>query len=389
VAGRGGTNVAFADSGMILHDNPAGMVNLHSMEHLEFGADVLITDISYSDPDNHVTADHDPMPLGNVALIRKSLDGQWAVGLGAFTPGGFATDYEMNGPFPLLGNQKYKSFGSLLRILPGVAHRVNERLSVGGTLGVAVSHTELEGPHFLQSGPLTGTPTLMDMQATGAALTWSLGMQYVWTECTTVGLTYQSETRFNHDGHTRTFVPTVGQSTFDTTLDMTWPRALTLGVRHELSACHIAAVDIIWYDWSSAFDQAGLHLTNPTNPIFAALLPAGLNEQFPLLWRDSVSVRVGLERYLCRHRVIRAGYTFNSNPIPNATLTPYIPSFAQHVVGGGFGWYHGGWETDVAYQYFFAPSQTVGTSGLVGGDFSQSRLDPSAHIVYLGFTKRY
>jgi long-subunit fatty acid transport protein len=312
------------------------------------------------------------------------------VGIGAFSPGGFATDYDLNGPFPLLGRQKYKSFGSLLRNLPGVAHRLSDRLSVGGTLGVAVSHTELEGPYFLQSGPLTGTPTLMDMQATGAALTWSLGLQYVLTECTTLGITYQSENRFRHDGHTRTFVPTVGESSFDTTLDLTWPRTLTLGVRHALSPCHIAAVDVLWYDWSSAFDHAGLHLTNPTNPIFAAMLgPAGLTEQFPLLWRDTISVRVGAERYLCRHHVLRAGYTFNSNPIPNATLTPYIPSFAQHVLGAGYGWYRCGWETDIAYQYFFAPAETVETSGLVGGDFNQSRVEPRAHMLYLGFTKRY
>jgi long-chain fatty acid transport protein len=390
VAGRGGTNVAFADSGMILHDNPAGMVNLNSMNHIEFGIEALITDISYSDPDDHGRADHDPIPLGNLAIIRKSANDQWAFGIGAFTPGGFATDYELNGPFPLLGKQKYKSFGSLLRILPGVAHRVNDRLSVGGTLGVAVSHTELEGPYFLQSGPLAGTPTLMDMQATGAALSWSLGMQYLWSDYTTLGLTYQSETRFNHDGSTRTFVPTVGQSAFDTTLDMTWPRTVTLGLRHELSACHIAAVDVIWYDWSSAFDQAGLHLTNPTNPVFAGLLgPQGLNEQMPLLWRDSISVRVGMERYLCPHRVIRAGYTYNRNPVPAATLTPYIPTIVEHVVGAGFGWYRKGWETDVAYQYFFTPTETVETSGLIGGDFSQSRLRPHAHIIYLSFTKRF
>ncbi len=32
VAGRGGTNIAFADAGTILHDNPAGMVNLPTLQ---------------------------------------------------------------------------------------------------------------------------------------------------------------------------------------------------------------------------------------------------------------------------------------------------------------------------------------------------------------------
>jgi long-subunit fatty acid transport protein len=390
VAGRGGTNVGFADSGMILHDNPAGMVNVASAQLVEFGFDVMITDVEYSDPDDFDTSDHDPIPLGNLAAIRKSEDEQWAIGIGAFTPGGFATDYDLNGPFPLLGKQKYKSFGSLIRILPGVAHCVNDQLSIGGTLGVAVSHTELEGPHFLQSGPLIGTPTLMDMQATGAALTWSFGMQYLLTQCTTVGLAYQSETRFNLDGHTTTSVPMLGQSAFDTTLDMTWPRTLTFGLRQELTPSVIGSVDVIWYNWSEAFDYAGLHLKNPTNPILAGMLgPAGLTEQFPLLWNDSVSVRVGMEKYLCPHRVVRAGYTYNRNPVPAATLTPYIPTIVEHVVGVGLGWYRHSWETDIAYQFFFTPTERVGTSDLIGGDFNQSELRPYAHIIYLGFTKRY
>ena len=54
VAGRGGANVAYADSGMILHDNPAGMVHLPAQHFTEFGVDLLFTEILYTDPTSHV-----------------------------------------------------------------------------------------------------------------------------------------------------------------------------------------------------------------------------------------------------------------------------------------------------------------------------------------------
>ena len=90
-AGRGGTNIAFADAGMILHDNPAGMINLPGIWHAEFGADVLISDVVYSDPDDRDASASIPIPLGNVAIIRKSANQCLAYGIGCFTPGGFAT----------------------------------------------------------------------------------------------------------------------------------------------------------------------------------------------------------------------------------------------------------------------------------------------------------
>ena len=83
-----------------------------------------------------------------------------------------------------------ETFGALIKILPSAAIRINDRLSVGGSVGVAASHAELEGPFHLQSGPMPGAPALLDLQATGASVAWNLGLQYQINECTTVGLAY-------------------------------------------------------------------------------------------------------------------------------------------------------------------------------------------------------
>ena len=53
-AGRGGTDIAFSDNGVILLDNPAGMVNIDGQGMAEIGFDFLFTDLKFSDPDNEL-----------------------------------------------------------------------------------------------------------------------------------------------------------------------------------------------------------------------------------------------------------------------------------------------------------------------------------------------
>ena len=327
-SGRGGTNIAHFDNGQILLDNPAAMLNIEGTGLYEVGVDLLFTDLRYSDPDlvAGTNAALKPMPLGQLAYITKSADGQWAFGLGAFAPAGFAATYHLPGPTGIGGIQKYKSLGALGKILPGVAYRVNDRLSIGGTFGVAISHAELEGPFFIQTGAAAGTPTLLDLQATGAAISWSFGMPYQLSEQTTIGLTYQSETRFHLNGFAYVEIPGFGQSRFDAEVDLDWPQSLGLGLRHELCPHRILSVDVIWFDWSQAFDTLNMKFTNASNDDFTALLGSTIRDQFPLNWSDSVSLRVGYEHFVTPDCVLRAGYTYHPNPIPDNTLTPYIPA---------------------------------------------------------------
>ena len=151
VSGRGGTNLGFTDNGMVILDNPAGMARVGD-GLVEFDASLLITDMHYADADNSdVGGDHDPFPSAQAAFIRQAPGGRFSYGIGMFSPAGFGADYDMEGPAPWGGSQHYKSLGMLTRVLPGAAYRVTDQLSIGATLGVGVSHVELEGPYFLQS----------------------------------------------------------------------------------------------------------------------------------------------------------------------------------------------------------------------------------------------
>ncbi|MBI3466226.1 MAG: outer membrane protein transport protein [Planctomycetes bacterium] len=394
--GRGGTNIANADNGAVLLDNPAGIVNIDGCGLFELGLDGLLTDLDYSDPENSTNAKFRPMALPHFSYIRKSCDGDWAAGLGVYAPAGFGAQWSMNQAVFGPDHHGYKSIGALVKILPGIAYRLTDELSIGATLGVGVSHAELEGPFFLQnpspSPPLVGgIPTRLDLQATGAAPTWSVGMQYQLSERTTLGLAYTDETRFRLNGNARTSVlglaPVPVESKFDADVDLVWPRSLGLGVKHDLCACQRLSVDVVWFDWSHAFDHIDMKLTDSSNPAFGPLTP--IRDSFPLDWDDSVSLRIGYELFSTPCDVWRLGYVYNSRNIPSSTLTPYIPAILEHSFTVGYGKRWGNWTFDTAYQFSFSPERHVDGSDLVGGDFDNSEVKAQAHWLLLSASYRW
>lgn len=387
--GRGGTNVAMSDNAHVMLDNPAGLVRNDADFLCEIGMHLLLTDLQYGDPDNARVGDIDnPFPIGEFAIAKK-MDDFVSLGFGVFSHAGFSAEYMMNGPAPFSGPQHYKSIGALARVLPTLSLQLTDRMSIGGTLGAAINHIELEGPYTLQ-GPnaFAGTPTRMDLQGTGVGLSWSIGMQYELNDRTTVGVSYQHETSMELDGTTVVEIPGLGASVYDSALDVKWPRSLGVGIAHRLNDRRTFAFDAIWYDWSSAYDQFDLTLTDPLNPTYQFVAPT-LDEAFPLDWRDTVSLRFGLEQQLLSGHVFRVGYAYHRNPVPDATVTPYIQTILEHALSFGYGWMCGSVAVDTAYQWSFGQGQSVANSGFQGGDFDNSWSEVNAHVFSVSFQRAH
>ncbi len=254
---------------------------------------------------------------------------------------------------------------------------------MGGTFGLGYSQVEFEGPYFLQGPTLPGTPTLVNVHGRGVTPVWSMALQYQLTCTTTVGATYLSASRFDLEGETRVDLPFgLGSTIYDSELEIEWPQSAGVGVRQQLGPYETLSADVIWFGWSGAFDEAGLRLRNSSNPGFPPI-----NENIPLNWRDSVSLRTGYERQLAIGGTLRLGYVYHRNPIPDATLTPFIQATLQHAVSAGYGWRCGDWNVDLGYMYLFGPTQRVGDSQLLGDDFSVSSHDATVHAVFFGLQR--
>jgi len=383
--GRGGTNMGYADNGAIILDNPAAMVNIDSKGLYEASVDTVITDLHYTDADpNNVHGAIRPLPLPELAYIVRSDDEDFAAGIGVFAPAGFGSDYQMNVPALGIPSERYMSIGALGKILPALSYRVTDKLSVGGTFGLALSYAQLNGPLTVQNGPFAGAPTLLDTQGTGVAPVGSLALQYLWTDDTTLGLCYTSESKFTlrGDATAEIFTPAPVFSTFNSKVNLVWPSSVAFGVKHDLCPHRRISADVIWYDWSQAFNELNMQFSSPSN----LGLPPVIQNSLPLDWRDSVSLRLGYEFELDDLSIWRVGYVYHASPVPNSTLNPYLDGVLEHAFSIGYSRRYHGVLLNAAYQYSFGPDRHVGTSAIIGGDFDNSTFTAQAHWASLGIT---
>ncbi len=103
-------------------------------------------------------------------------------------------------------------------------------------------------------------------------------------------------------------------------------------------------------------------------------------------WHDSVSVRLGHEYFINADDVVRIGYTYHPNPVPDDTMLPVLPGILEHGFSIGYGHRWKRWRFDVAYQYSLGRTREIGRSRFIGGDFDSSTNKAQAHWLSLGFT---
>jgi len=115
-SGRGGTNIAHNDNLSLILDNPAGLANLPEKERLDFGLDVLTTDLDYTDPDNNANAQFMPFPLPCFGYAKRQ--GNLTLGFGVLIPAGFGATYDLK--HALYGKREYSSLGALVNPSSGV-----------------------------------------------------------------------------------------------------------------------------------------------------------------------------------------------------------------------------------------------------------------------------
>ncbi len=382
--GRGGTNLAFSDNASVLHDNPGAMGQMAGDGMLQIGGTFLFTQFDYGDPDNgQHRAQNQVYPLAEIGYIKRMSD-EWTLGAGIYTPTGFGSIYGLNGPAPFNGVQKYESFGSLTKMLIGASYTPCDCdcISIGATVGPGLSFVNLEGPYTLQGPTAPGLPSLLDMGVDGVGFTWSIGASCQLTRDTTIGFSYLGEVNIDAEGTVGLTSP-LGMTTYDADASIAWPRSLGAGIRHQLNDRVVVATDLIWYNWSNAFDSIELSLRNPSNGAY----PPAAVESFPLNWSDTLSTRVGLEYKFCNGHVGRLGYVHHKSPIPASTITPWIPGALENAFSVGYGFDWRGWNTSLAYMYSFGPTVEVGTSAFIGGDFDQSVHRNRSHAISFGLSR--
>jgi long-chain fatty acid transport protein len=253
-----------------------------------------------------------PSGLATGLSFRLRDDSPWTLGLGVFGLVGGSVNYAGNNSVPLLSSrQPPNTFGfgpifantSLLAITPMASYQATDRLAIGGG-PIVTSGTATFNPAFFAPGPKgsLGFPTFPS--ATNSRPFWGggfqLGLLYYLSENWNVGFSYKSPIWQERWGYNASN-PDLSARRIGVQAQI--PAIYSWGIAYKGFPKTLIDVDLRYFDYADAslFGQK--------------VVDGGLG------WRSVFAVAVGGQYKLSERITLRAGYLYNTNPIPStATL---------------------------------------------------------------------
>ncbi|MES2684304.1 MAG: outer membrane protein transport protein [Pseudomonadota bacterium] len=377
----GGADVAVVGNTTAINVNPAGLTQIDSG-----GWDV------YAEPYNAFGFEHKDS-LGNDGVIDHPvgvvLAGSYArrlaalpdvvFGTGLFVQGGNALGYESL--LTEFGNRDSLSANiGVLKLATGFGWKVNDRLSLGTSLGVSY----VRGSQKFFPNTSDAESSFFGFRfdsGTSVQLNALLGLQFRPLPEVTLAAVYTSEIPLQLKNGTATFdfnAIGLGHVRYEKSrIDgFTLPQELDIGLAWQVDARWLLSVEYNWLDYSRAVRNIRLRASQPDH----AAAPASVDALSPLNWRDQHVFAVGAAYKLDDRNTLRAGFNMQNNALPDSTLTPALNVIQQREITAGFGRkFSGGWALDAAVEYQLPVSQTYDNPSLPLG--SQS----TEHYELLGF----
>ena len=361
--------------------NPAGMMNLES-EQLSIAAHIIDPSSDFNNDGSSMSPALGPFggPLtgddddgGDTAFIPnfywvKPIDDDMSFGLGVNTPFGLKTEYDddwVGRYHGILSDLKTLNFN------PSLGYRVNDRFSIGGGLNVMLAKVDLTNAIDFGSlcvavapGPCVAggaTPQAADGKAEldgdnfdDLGLGFNLGITYMISKQTTIGVAYRSEVDIDIEGDADFTLPNnaavqgvIGATPLfvDTDLkaDVTLPASFSVSLAHQVEKITWLA-DLTWTGWSS-FDELRIEYDNPAQP------DSVTTED----WDDTMRYSVGLDYQYSDSLVLRTGVALDETPIPSAKRrTPRLPGEDRTWVSLGLTYVaNNTFSFDVGYSHLF------------------------------------
>ena len=399
-AGMGGVGTSVANDPLsALFNNPAALADLGTRPMVQAGGDLGVLGGSFY---NRVNGDANLSTVAGIGQFAASVPvGPFSFGIGVNpdiaarvsghyddAPGGAdgATSY---------GNTRNTSELLLLRSAVGAGYRIAPDCFVGLTVGLLYNVNELRTNYVFQSQPVLRTvKTGLDLNTDGFGYNFQAGFRWRPVQTVSLNISYTSRSQVRSHGsatgNAGVQLTNLGLGAarhdfeYDAEVTNDFPQMVNAGVAWLPPMVKGLTVSgqFDWINWSQAFDDLPVHLTNGNNANLNGLVGSRtLNDDVPLRWRDSYVGRFGAEQVFGQHWAVRLGYAYGSHPTPSNTLTPLTAALPEHLPTGGLGYHTGRWRVDAAYQWQIPATDRVKRSALAAGEYSNSVTEVHTQLV--------
>ncbi len=329
-----------------------------------------------------------PLPVGG--FVYKPEHSPWAFGLGVFVAGGFGTNYpgSLTNPVFTPPPPAGAGFGPLttefvaLQIVPTLAYQLTDRLSVGFSPIVDLTRLSFDPGVLFSPDDANGDGAAHYPTATHTRYHWgggfSVGLYYLVNQDWRLGASFKSPQWYEPLRYHS--ADELGRPR-DLSLRFDYPFIVSVGTAYTGIDRFSFALDFRFIDYKDsklAGDDAGF---DPTGAI------TGLG------WDNVFAVAFGVQYQLTECLALRAGYTFNTNPIPdrNAAFNVGAPLSYMHQLGVGGTCrltqtsslhltYYRAFENDITGPIFTPAGPIPGSSVTTGGSGDLLALGVTVHF---------
>lgn len=164
------------------------------------------------------------------------------------------------------------------------------------------------------------------------------------------------------------------------------PQSLAAGFSIAATKRFRLSMDAEWVNWSKAFNVMNISLSGGSNANINRMVGTNgtITMPFPLNWKDAVVIRTGAEFSASKTVVLRCGYAYGSNPVPESTVFPVFPAVVIHHASlGGSLKLSKSVFLNAAYEHAFRNDENAAQNSLIGIQFNSSKSGLSNDIYHV------
>jgi long-chain fatty acid transport protein len=174
------------------------------------------------------------------------------------------------------------------------------------------------------------------------------------------------------------------------------PQSVGFGINYNPSPCLRLGFDFEWINWKKSFDKMVLTLRNGTNSNINILLGQGGVGQpdfvvdFLMNWKDAFILKFGGEYDLSKKTMVRFGYAYGTNPVPEESAIPIIPAVLEHHIMCGLSYtLTERLTTNVAFEYGLNNKVTNTGTSIVASEYNKSTVELKNLLGHLSLTYNF
>ena len=370
--GMAGADIAVARDTSALNTNPAGLIQIrHSLLDMNLAA-AYAGNIKHEDQFGNSVNNSNEFPvLGSIGYAYGLADYPVTVGIGMFAQGGTGNEYKnLNTAFGTTDNLSVQF--RVLRITPGIAWQVNGAISLG--VSIIGTYADLEQEVF--PGTSYNDAANPSQSFYGFRLTemndfntgFKLGGMFRINEETKIGFAYTSKVKLELKGKMTANLSALnlGNVTYQNAVakNMDQPEEFGIGLAYDATNDMLISLELNWINWSEAITVSVLEASHPDN----LLAPPNVLLATRNNWIDQYVVSIGAAYQWSEETLVRAGYNYGRNPIPNKNLNPLFNTIAEHHLTFGYGHkLNNEWHTDGAFEWDIRNKESYTNEGLFFG----------------------